>query len=101
MRINQQNSLPRVQEGLESNNSNQSVTTNIRPPERDLFEHAKTDINSLFSSTNNLAQNVMEEIRNEKEMEQTKFQEMDEKTNQTMNTLSELLRIMAQLRSPK
>jgi replicative DNA helicase len=101
MRINQQNSLPRVQEGLESNNSNQSVTTNIRPPERDLFEHAKTDNNSLFSSTNNLAQNVMEEIRNEKEMEQTKFQEMDEKTNQTMNTLSELLRIMAQLRSPK
>ncbi|HSE43515.1 MAG TPA: hypothetical protein VLH08_22335 [Acidobacteriota bacterium] len=101
MRINQPVSLPKIQEGLENTNSNQSATSNIRPPDRDLFEHAKTDLNSLFSSSNDQAQNAMEEIRNKKEMEQTRFKEMDEKSNQTMNTLSELMRVLSQMRSPK
>jgi hypothetical protein len=100
MRINQQNSLPKIQESPENFNSNQSAKSNLIPPQKDLFEHAKTNINSLFSSDNDSLGNQMtEEIRNKKQMEQTSFKEFDEKTNETYNTLSSLLRALSEMRS--
>lgn len=101
MRINQQNGLPKIQESSENTDSNQSAKSNVIPPQKDLFEHSKTEINSVFSSGKDSLSDQMKEIRNERQAERTSFKEFDEKTNETMNILSKLMRALSQTRSTR
>ena len=45
-----------------------------------------------------VAENCLEEIRNKNQMEQTVFEQIDKKTNETMNTVSRILRTVREMR---
>jgi hypothetical protein len=45
-----------------------------------------------------VAENCLKEIRNKNQMAQTAFEQIDKKTNETMNTISRVLRTLSELR---
>ena len=59
---------------------------------------SKSHTRNSLGTEMKVAENCVEEIRNKNQMAQTAFEQIDKKTNETMNTISRVLRALGEMR---